>query len=92
MSISIRPLCGQLLLQVLKPADEELRNGIIVRGRALREGFRRALVKRLPNAYGGDLVEGQEVLLPPYAGREVILNGDTLVFVREEKLEAVMEI
>ena len=91
MPVDIRPLCGKVLLQVFAREVEEDLGGIIVKGRAVREGFRRAVVRRLPDRYAGALEVGQLVLIPPYTGSEVILNGETLVFIREEKVEAVLE-
>jgi co-chaperonin GroES (HSP10) len=91
MPVDIRPLCGKVLLQVHAREAEENLGGIVVRGRAVREGFRRAVVRRLPDRYSGALEVGQSVLIPPYTGSEVILNGETLVFMREEKVEAVLE-
>ena len=91
MPVSLKPLCGKILLQVMPVPEEELRGGIIVKGRALRDGFRRAVVKRLPDRYRGGLEEGEDVLLPPFTGQEVILNKETLVLVREAELEAVLE-
>lgn len=91
MGVNIRPICGQILLQVVPPAAEEDRGGIIVKARSVREGYRKAFVKRLPDGYRGILEEGQEVLIPPFSGREVILNKEILVFTREDKIEAILE-
>lgn len=91
MAIDIRPLCGKALLQIHAGETERDCGGIIVKGRAIREGFRRAVVRRLANGYKGVLEVGQEVLLPPYCGSEIVVNGETLVFVSEDKVEAVFE-
>jgi co-chaperonin GroES (HSP10) len=85
----IRPVCGRVLLQVVPPpvkaGDIHLVPG------ALRHQFREALVKALPDPYYGDLSVGDRVMLPPYPDREIRLNGDTLVFVREADLPAALE-
>ena len=90
MSVNIRPIGGDVLLQVFD-LSERLLGGVVVRGRAMRESFRRAVVRRLPSGYSGGLEEGCEVLIPPYAGREVLLNKERLVFVKEKDIEAVLE-
>ena len=92
MTINIRPVGGRLLLQIPVAPLEETRNGIVIKRQALREGYRMAVVKALPSGYRGDLEPGTEVLLPPFKGTEVRINGETLVFVAEDQLAAAVEI
>lgn len=91
MSVEIRPLGKKILLFVPAEPAEKTVGGVIVRGRCRREGFREAIVRRLPDQYSGSLVPGEVVLLPPFKGTEIRLNGELLVFVREEDLGAVLE-
>ena len=91
MSVNIRPVCGRIVLFVKPEAPETEVGGIIVRGKCRRDGYREAVVKGLPNGYRGGLSTGQTVLLPPYKGTEVKVNGETLAIVREEDLAAVLE-
>lgn len=90
MPVNLKPICGKVLLQV-PPAGETVRGGIIVKERALREGFRKAFVKRLPDRYRGAMEVGDQVLLPPYVGQEIVLNKETLVLVRDSEIEAALE-
>ena len=92
MAVSIRPVCGRVLLQIVPDADREV-GGIFVRAKTLRESFRRGVVRALPLGYRGALEEGQHVLVPPFAGsgREFVVEGDTLVSIKEEELQAVLE-
>lgn len=89
--IEIRPIAGKILLFVPAEPAEKTVGGVIVRGRCRREGFREAIVRRLPDQYSGSLVPGETVLLPPYKGTEISVNGERLVFIREEDLGAVLE-
>ena len=91
MALKIRPVGGKLLLQIPALPEEETRGGIVIRARSVREGYRKAIVKALPNGYRGDLEPGAEVLLPPFKGTEVKVNGETLVFVAEDQLAAAVE-
>lgn len=92
MESQIRPICGRVLLQIVVEPERNVA-GIYVKSTALREGFRRGVVRRLPDGYRGDLEEGQHVLVPPFAGsgREFTRNGDTLVVIKEEELQAALE-
>lgn len=89
--IEIRPLCGKVLLFVPPDPVEKTVGGIILKGRFRRDGYREAIVRRLPSDYRGDLTPGETVLLPPYKGAETRINGELLVFIREEELGAVLE-
>lgn len=89
--IEIRPVCGKVLLFVPPEAPEKLVGGIFLKGRFRRDGYREAIVRRLPDGYRGDLVPGETVLLPPYKGQEITVNGETLVFIREADLGAAVE-
>ena len=89
--IEIRPLCGKVLLFVPPDPVEKTVEGIIIRGRCKREGYREAIVRRLPSGYKGALTPGETVLLPPYRGVETKINDEWLVFIREEDLAAVLE-
>lgn len=91
MSIEIRPLCGKVLLFVPPDPVEQTVGGIILKGRFRRDGYREAIVRRLPSGYKGALVPGETVLLPPYKGTEVRINNETLIFIREDDLGAVLE-
>jgi len=83
--MKIRPLCGKLLLRVPEQ-EEKTVGGIIVAPGKLREGGREAFVEELPNGYNGTLNHGDRVLMPPFAGTEVRINGALLVFMKEEDL------
>lgn len=89
--IEIRPVCGKVLLFVPPEAPEKLVGGIFLKGKFRREGYREAIVRRLPSRYKGDLTPGETVLLPPYRGTELRVNGELLIFIREEDLGAVLE-
>ena len=85
----IRPIRGEILLSVPPPAAENV-GGIIVPAAQGRGGFREAWVRALPRGYRGDLCVGERVLLPAYQGREVVVNKETLVFVPEALVAAVL--
>lgn len=89
--IDIRPLCGKVLLFVPPDPVEKTVGGIILKGKFRRDGYRESIVRRLPDNYRGDLTPGETVLLPPYKGTELLVNGERLVFIREEELGAVLE-
>ena len=88
--MKIRPLCGKLLLRVPEQ-EEKTVGGIIVAPGKLREGGREAFIEALPNDYGGSLKVGDRVLMPPFAGAEVRINGALMVFVKEETLLVAFE-
>lgn len=88
--MKIRPLCGKLLLRV-PPPKSEIVGGIIVAPGRIRDGAREAFVEALPNGYAGALNVGDRVLMPPYAGAEIKVNGALLVFVKEEALLVAFE-
>ena len=90
-SVDIRPLCGKVLLFVPPDPVEKTVGGIILKGKFRREGYREAIVRRLPSGYAGALEAGETVLLPPYKGAEVRVNDETLIVIREEDLAAVLE-
>lgn len=90
-SVSIRPVCGTALLHILEPPAEAVVDGVVVRNQRLRSGFREAVVTRLADSYRGDLEAGQRVYLRPYCGREVVVNGERLAFVRDADVAAVLE-
>ena len=92
MKLSIRPVCGRVLLQVFDD-EEKVSDGIIVPGgsTAKRDGFRRAVVRNIPNNYRGILEAGVTVLIGPYVGTEVIINKERLIFVKEHEIEAALE-
>jgi len=90
MKVSIRPVCGRILLQIFEEEEKEI-GGIIVKAPERRDGFRKAKVRALPDGYNGDLHLGSEILMPPYGGCEVIINRERLVFIREAEIPAVIE-
>jgi len=53
---------------------------------------REALVKALPHEYRGQLAVGDRVMVPPWPEREVMVNGETLVFADEDKLPCALEV
>jgi co-chaperonin GroES (HSP10) len=92
MKLNIRPVCGRVLLQIFEE-HERISDGIIVAGSSIarRDGFRKAVVRALPNGYAGTLDVGSTVLVGPYRGTEVIINRERLVFVKEHEIEAALE-
>ena len=91
--LQIRPVAGRILLQVLPP---DLKAGALylsapLGAPAVRGAFRTAVVKALPEPYAGSLRVGDHVLVPPFPAREIRLNGETLVFIKEAELPAVCE-
>ena len=92
MNVNIRPVCGRVLLQIFEDT-EKVADGIIVPGTSVakRDGFRRAVVRKLPNNYDGTLEEGVTVLIGPYKGTEVLINKERLIFVKEHEIEAALE-
>jgi co-chaperonin GroES (HSP10) len=89
--IRIRPLGGKVLLRMVGRAAEENVGGIIVRREAKREDRREAVVQALPDRFVGDLSVGDTVFVKPYAGTEVVINGENLVFCKQDEIEAVLE-
>ena len=87
--LQIRPVAGKVLLHV-PAAAAEVRDGIYIPERS-RNSTRKAVVQRLPRDYRGDLCEGDEVVLPPFAGVEVKINGETMVFIKPAELYAAFE-
>jgi co-chaperonin GroES (HSP10) len=53
--------------------------------------MREAIVKALPPRYRGQLSVGDRVLLPQWPDREILVNGETLVFIDEDKLPCAVE-
>ena len=91
MSVEIRPLGNKVLLFVPPDAEEKNVGGIILKGKFRRDGYREAIVRRLPAGYRGQLIPGETVLLPPFKGTEIMVNNERLIFIREEDLGAVLE-
>jgi len=89
--IRIRPVAGRVLLQVMPPAEFA---GVLAlpATRQWRGGVREALVKALPHEYRGQLAVGDRVMVPPWPEREVMVNGETLVFADEDKLPCALEV
>ena len=91
MSAKIRPIGRKLLLKIAEPVETNV-GGIIVTGEIRRDGNREAVVRGVGNLYSGDLVAGDRVFVKPYAGTEVIVNGEALVFCLEKEVLAVCEV
>ena len=91
MSVKIRPVKSKLLLKIQEPAETNV-GGIIVKGEIRRDGNREAVVRGTGNLYTGDLVAGDRVFVKPYAGAEVRVNGENLVFCSEKDVLAVCEV
>jgi co-chaperonin GroES (HSP10) len=88
-SVTITPVAGRVLLQVLVPPTME--GGIHLASKTDRGRHREAVVKALPPRYRGGLAVGDRVLVPPWPAREVIVGGDTLIFADEDSLPAALE-
>ena len=88
--VVIRPTCGRLLLQIIEPDPKK--GGLLIVQTKTRGDFRSAWVKALPDGYRGSLNVGDRVMVPPYPDREVKINGETLVFIKEEQLPAQLEV
>jgi len=91
MSVKIRPVGKKLLLKVTEPVETDV-GGIIVKGEIRRDGNREAVVRGTGNLYTGDLVAGDRVFIKPYAGTEVKVNGENLVFCLEKEVMAVVDV
>ena len=94
MRVKIKPVCGRLLLNVMPPEKERvLPGGLIAPGvsKDTRGTFREAFVQALPDGYAGDLLPGDRVLVPPYAGTEAMVNRERLVFVLEKDVLAALD-
>lgn len=90
--MTIRPLGKKILVRVVTTAGREtMSGGIIIAASAKRDCRREVIVQALPAHYRGDLVPGDRVFMKPFAGTEVKINGEPLVFCREDELEAVLE-
>lgn len=89
--IRIRPLGGKVLLRMAGRPAEETVGGIVVRREAKREDRREAVVQALPDRFIGDLSVGDTVFVKPYAGTECVINGENLVFCKQDEIEAVLE-
>ena len=48
-------------------------------------------MQALPDGYAGDLLPGDRVLVPPYAGFEAVVNRERLVFVLEKDVLAALD-
>lgn len=90
MSQRIRPVVGKILLRMQEEQEQTI-NGIVIQKGQSRGGFREAFVQALPDGYLGDLEAGDRVVVPPYAGTEVRIDGALLVFVKPDKIEAALE-
>lgn len=86
--MTLKPLGEQLVVQILPQKEEENVGGVIVRNTESRTGFREGTIQAVGPRYKGDLRPGGAVLIPPYAGREVILNKERLVIISEGELPA----
>lgn len=94
MRVKIKPVCGRLLLHVMPPEKERvLPGGLIAPGvsKDTRGTFREAFVQALPEGYAGDLLPGDRVLVPPYAGFEAVVNRERLVFILEKDVLAALD-
>ena len=89
--MNIRPVGKKILVRIIKATAEAVVGGIIVNRAGLRGERREAIIQALPTAYAGELSVGMTVFMKPYAGTEVVLNGERLVFCREDELEAAIE-
>jgi len=88
-SVSIMPVAGRVLLHVPPPAENEGLLKLPVR-KQWRGNCREALVKALPPRYAGQLAVGDRVLVPAWPEREVLVNGETLIFADEDKLPCAL--
>jgi len=88
--VKIRPVAGRVLLHIPPPVAFA---GVLAlpATRQWRGGVREAIVKMLPAHYHGDLAVGDRVMLPPWPEREVVINGETLVFADESKIPCALE-
>lgn len=87
----LRPIGSDLLLYIPNEPEEKTEGGIVLRGTQARSNFRTAFVRSAGPRYSGDLVPGDRVLLPPYAGREVTVDGERLAVIKEREIPAVAD-
>lgn len=90
--MTIRPLGNKILVRVVTTAGKEtMSDGIIIAASVKRDCRREVIVQALPARYKGELAPGDRVFMKPFAGTEVKINGEVLVFCQECELEAVLE-
>jgi co-chaperonin GroES (HSP10) len=89
-NVTITPVAGRVLLHIPPPAEVA---GILKLPpqKQWRGSMREAIVKALPPRYHGQLSIGDRVLLPQWPDREILVNGETLVFIDEDKLPCAVE-
>lgn len=90
MPVSIRPVAGKILLRPI-PAPAAAGPIIVPTGDERARSRRAHVIAIAPSCKDPGVAPGDEVLLMPYRGAEVRVNGETLVFVKPSELEVVLE-
>ena len=86
--MKIRPVGAKILVRVIEDNKEAVVGGIVIRSQGRRDKRREGVIQAVGNFYKGDLTPGMTVLMKPFLGTELRLNGELLVFCKETELEA----
>ena len=89
--MTFKPLGKKILLRPVDKPRESVEGGIVVLSSAGRDSHRQALVEALGPSYAGDLCPGETVIIKPFAGQEIVVNGERMLVCLEAEIEAVIE-